>query len=38
MQQQTIDTAGALMRKYGVWVILGLMGLEIVLAYRRGDL
>lgn len=33
-----VDQAATFTRKYGVWVILGMMALEIGLAWRRGDL
>lgn len=33
-----VDTLGCVMGKYGVWIILGLMVVEIGLARRRGEL
>ncbi len=39
--QQTggiVETAGRFIGKYGVWIILGLMVVEIGLARRRGEL
>lgn len=33
-----VDTLARFMGKYGVWIILGLMVLEIGLARRRGEL
>lgn len=38
MQQDTIDAVGTFVKKYGVWVIAGLMILEIALARKRGEL
>ena len=37
-QQKLVQALGPLVRKYGVVAVLGLMGLEIFLAHRRGDL
>ncbi len=39
--QQTdgiVETVGSFIGKYGVWIILGLMVVEIGLARRRGEL
>lgn len=33
-----VDSVGKFVGKYGVWVILGLMALEIGLARKRGEL
>lgn len=38
MQQNIVDAAGSMLRRYGLWIILGLMALEIFLARRRGEL
>lgn len=38
MQQDTIDAVGTFVKKYGVWIIAGLMILEIALARKRGEL
>lgn len=38
---QTTDvtaTLGQIAKKYGVWIVIGLMALEIGLSWRRGDL
>ena len=37
-QEKLVQTLGPLLRKYGVVAVLGLMGLEIFLAHRRGEL
>ena len=38
MQQATINRVGAFVGKYGIWIIAGLMLLEIALARKRGEL
>lgn len=40
MNDQTglVNTLSTIARKYGLWIIVGLMALEIVLARRRGEL
>ena len=37
-QQNIVKTLGPLAAKYGMWVVLGLMAVEIFIAHRRGDL
>ena len=38
MQQNIVDTISSIVRRYGLWIIVGLMVLEIFLARRRGEL
>lgn len=33
-----VHTLGWIAKRYGVWIVLGLMALEIGLAFRRGEL
>ena len=34
---QAVDAVGNIAKRYGVWIVLGLMALEITLEYRRSQ-
>lgn len=34
---QAVDVVGNIAKRYGVWIVLGLMALEITLEYRRSQ-
>lgn len=34
---QAVNVAGNIAKRYGVWIVLGLMALEITLEYRRSQ-
>lgn len=37
-QSELVDTLGWILKRYGIWIVAGLMGVELVLAWRRGQL